>query len=164
MTIRREQYRDTPIYTEPGSPLLNLAYSTDGEECHKSSPGDSYDESSIIHGYANTNDDSEEDLDGKIALPKGPPSMRRIRLSSDSDLSFKCVGEPGELCHSLFASEGAWLSSPLNKWNGPKAKPLPQLPAENMPEEHDIEGWLSDTSSVCSDGDDSYVRTELPFS
>jgi hypothetical protein len=75
-------------------------------------------------------------------------------------LSFECLGEPGVLGKALFRDEGAWLSSPLNKWNYPKGDSLPQLLAESMPVEHDIEGWLSDTSSIC--GDDSYVRYGVP--
>jgi hypothetical protein len=158
MIIPREQYRDTPVYTEPGSPLLNLAYYTDEEVCLSSSPIEPCcDESSIIHGDASSCGGSEErdpeDKVGETSLPGGP---KRINPPSrNSDLSFRCLGESGSLFKSLLRDEGAWLSSP-------KAESLPQLLAESLPVEHDLEGWLSDTSSIC--GDDSYVRPEIPIS
>lgn len=162
ITIRREQYRDTPIYTEPGSPLLNLAYYTD-EQVSLDSSAESCDETSNIYGYASSSCESEdlEDLDEETPLPVGfSPTRMNRRPPRNSELSFKCLGE---LERSLFRDEAAWLSSPLNRWNASKTEPLPQLLAENMPGEHDIEGCLSpsDTSSFC--GDDLYVRNKIPF-
>lgn len=126
-------------------------------------PADSYDESSNIHGHASSSSESKasEDLDEETPLPQGPSPSRRNRSSRSSNLSFQCLGGSEGLRKPLFREEGAWLSSPLNKWNNLKAECLPQLLAENMPVEHDIEGWLSDTSSIC--GDDSYVSAAILF-
>jgi hypothetical protein len=164
ITIRREKYRDTPVYTEPGSPLLSLVYFTDDQMCLSSPPTESCDESSIFDRYASHSSENNdfEDLDEDTPLPEGL-SPRTNRHSRSSELSFKCLGEPGR---PLFRDEGAWLSSPLSRWNAHKEDPFPQRLADNMPVERDIEGWLStsETSSICDDAnEDLYVRSENPF-
>lgn len=162
IVIRREQYRDTPIYTEPGSPLLNLAYYADDQACVESS-AESCDETSIIHEYASSSCESDdlEELDEKTPLPgeSSPTRMNRQR-SRSSELSFKCLGESA---WPLFPDEGAWLSSPLNRRHMSKTDPFPHLLAENMPVENDLEKSLSpsNTSSICAD--DLYVSIEIPF-
>lgn len=152
------------MYTEPGSPLLNLAYYTDEEVCLNSSTVDFGDETSVIHGYTSSSskngDGDFEDLDGDTPLPEGISQTRRNRLARSSDLSFNCLEESGVPSKPLFCNEGAWLSSPLNRWDSPNVDALPQLLAESMSVEHDMEGWLSDASSIC--GEDSYVRSEVP--
>ena len=155
ITIRREKYRETPVYTELGSPFLNLAYFTEEEKRFSHSPVDCCDAIPIINGYASSSSGSQdsEELDEETPLPQESPLSKRKRHSRSSDLSFKCLGESGTSCKMLFPDEGAWLSSPLNHWDHPS---LPQLLAENMPVESDVETWLSDTSSDFDDG--SFVR------
>jgi hypothetical protein len=150
------------MYAELGSPRLNLAYYTDEEICLGSSSIDpSCDEAFVITSATGESEDEDfEDLDEETPLPEGPSPGRSNRPPRSSDLSVGCLGDSGVLGKSLICDEGAWLSSLLNKWNYPKAGSLPQLLAESIPVEHDIEGWLSDTSSIC--GDDSYVRSEVP--
>lgn len=172
-TIRREWYRDTPVYTEAGCRSPYLAYYADEELYINSSPAESLtDEFSVIHEYASSCDAKcqgerlLEDFEKELPLPGGASSTTTKGNSRDSDLSFKCLGEKSRtsgLGMSLFRDEAAWLRSPLNRWNGPKEESLPQLLADNMPVERDIEGWLSDTSSDCESLDDLYVRIEIPM-
>jgi len=151
ITIRRERYRDIPVYTQPGSPSLNLAYYTDEAVCfNSSSPASSCNQSFEYDSEAGDSDN----LDQETALRDQPRIMSRP--SHSSGLSFQCLGETGSSLRTLNHDEGAWLSEPLNNWNHSEAERLPWILAESTPVEHDIEGWLSDTSSICVD--DSYVR------
>ena len=163
VTIRREHYRDTPVYTEPGSPLLNLAYYT--EEQNLESPIlESCDENSIFGEYALSSVANEdfEGLDEDVPIAEGSLPAEANRLSRSSDLSFKCLGEARR---SRFFHESARLSSRLNFESAAGEDAFPQDLANNMHVDHDIEGWLSlsETSSICDEADeDSYVSVGIP--
>jgi len=137
MTIRPNLYRDTPIYTEPGSPLLGRAYYTDEDVCFNCSPpGSSCDESCIFHDYESSSEAITKDevwgrqSEGGSAAPKMKDVIR------SSELSFKCLGESPSYSNSLFRNEGAWLSSSRK---GSKSEPPLSAMVENR------ESWLNDS-------------------
>ena len=68
-------------------------------------------------------------------------------MDQSSELSFQCTGE-------LFRDESTWMKSPLRI--RPKSRSLPVNWTQDMPDELDIESWLSDTSS-CDGGEDIVV-------
>ena len=72
---------------------------------------------------------------------------RRKSVDQSSELSFQCTGE-------LFHDESTWMKSPLRI--RPKSRSLPVNWTQDMPDELDIESWLSDTSS-CDGGEDIVV-------
>jgi hypothetical protein len=74
-------------------------------------------------------------------------------VDQSSELSFQCTGE-------LFRDESTWMKSPLR--SRPKSRILPLDLTQDMPEELDIESWLSDTSS-CDDGEDIVVWFYYPI-
>lgn len=156
MTMRPEKYRDTPIYTEPGSPLLGRAYYTDDDACFACSPGSSCDENCIFHEYESSSDEASEGGDWFASLPEhfgegssGATSQRK--QSTTSDMSFQCRGEPHHYATPLFRNEAAWLSS--SSPPRPKGQPSDKHPVLSSPERNST--WLDDTSSC--DGDDEVV-------
>lgn len=164
--IRPGQYRDTPVYTEPGSPLFGRAYYTDQDVCFSCSPpGSSCNEACIIHEYESLNEESDSDgeawfTDGfdeepSVVTPKQTKSQDDSRRS---DLSFQCMGEDRPFRNCLFPDEAAWLSS--SRENSPRSKSLPQIPAD-MPVDYEADGWLSDSSSCCEDESDVFVSVIL---
>ena len=123
---------------------------------------ESCDEDSTYGGYASSSSNTEdlEGLDENTPLPEGLSPSRTNLRSRSSDLSFKCLGDSGR---PLFRDESDWLRSPLDRRSA--EDPFPQLLADNIPLGHDIEGWLSETSSVCDEVDeDSYVSIKHPVS
>lgn len=155
LTIRPEQYQDTPIYTGPGSPLLSRAYYTEEDVCRTCSPGSSCDESCIIQGYS-SNEDSESEttyadcLDffssgEDVSTPATSPAVERAR---HSELSFKCLGD-------TFFDEGSWLRSTTKRDRIHIPDCLTQRLANSMAASIDIRGWVSDsTGSSCGESED----------
>lgn len=147
--------------------MLNLAYYTDEElgssSCSVRSSGD---ESSIIRAYESSIDDGTEENDEFVEaledkpFPGGTVRSNFRTSSAESDFSFKCLGESKGFGGSLFRSESEWLRAP-SRTDITKSKSSSGLIGTTTPVEHDIEGWLSDTSSVCEDSHDVYVRVKI---
>lgn len=58
---RSQQYRDTPIYSEPGSPIPSRAYFSDDDVCFNfSQPGSISDEEGIIQDFVSLPEDEME--------------------------------------------------------------------------------------------------------
>lgn len=163
MKLRSDKYRDTPYFT----PKLDLIYLARDEICLSCSPtGSSCDESCIFQDYAsldNSDSSLESDFEddecrrglGFEFWQANPHHDARKRpRNKSSDLSIKCRGEFSSSEKPMFADEAAWLSSsPLTK---PRtSKRLPRLPPKHRSVEHELDGWLSDSSS--QDDEDELV-------
>jgi hypothetical protein len=175
---RVKPYRDIPIYTEPGSPLLSRVYLTDGE-LHSSSTTLQSDEGFETNDYAGIGirgafefvggscrtevnylgllrcclvADFSKGCDERAKDPENTPESARENLNTIkrcSELSFQCFGEP----EPLFSDEAAWLRSPLSYGSLNKPFKMPYDPP-SLPFERNVESWLSDTSSC---GDDNLL-------
>jgi hypothetical protein len=179
---RLKPYRDVPIYSEPGSPLLNRAYLTD-EEVHSNCSTSESEEWFEVYDYLGMEHEASECVDEsstiKVALitifdyhinadlEQGPiedeveddlktisePSKHRTSPTDRSSvMSFQCSGE----AEALFSNEAAWLRSPLSYHHPGKASRLP-LRSSSVPFEQNVESWLSDTSSCGDDREDLLV-------
>jgi hypothetical protein len=171
---RSKPYRDIPIYTEPGSPLLSRAYLTDEElhsscntsdsdkwfdanrcSCIRIGPPECFECSrrteviiififTEMHSDANADQGSMDNEDADLAL-----DLLKHQLSSSnrsSDLSFQCSGEP----ESLYSDEAAWLRSPLSYQCRQKPSKM-ELETKTMPKDQKNReswmSWLTDSSS-----------------
>lgn len=138
-TIR--PYRDTPIFSEPGSSGLGSPLYQDS--CTKCDE-DACTTSCIIDEYEGFSDSSSSkgcssDYSNchTQSAASSPISSRR-RYRADSDFSFACVGEP------VNNTGSSWFGSPVIK-----KKTIPRLSTL------DIEEWLDDSaSSMCESSDD----------
>jgi hypothetical protein len=162
MAIRPEQYRDTPIYTEPGSPLMGRAYYTDDDVCFSCSPPGSYcGDPYIVHEYESSSDGGYACGEWLRSVPENfvaGGSGNSTDGTRDSDLSFKCQGESSPFETPLFRDEAAWLSSsspPRGKFNR-TANDEGEVITPITPE-YGAEGWLDDASSYDGDDDDILV-------
>ncbi|PMD32364.1 hypothetical protein L207DRAFT_640162 [Hyaloscypha variabilis F] len=163
---RLKPHRDVPIYSEPGSPLLNRAYLTDEEVRSSCSTSESeewfevYDclnmehESSILGDESSTikgpiEDEVEPDVKNVTNATKCHPSP----IDRSSVMSFQCSGE----AYELFSNEAAWLRSSLEYQclGRPSKQPLRK---SSMAYEQNVESWLSDTSSCGDDSEDLLSR------
>lgn len=159
MPIPPERYRDTPIYSDLGSPLLGRAHYSHEHVCFNCSPpGSSCNESCIFNGYETSSDEgSDVDLIWLNSVPDnagtGDSSVSTVSEERSSDLSFKCRGESDPLGTQLYRDEAAWLSSSSPRSN----TALQNGGLAVMTPEHDVESWLIDTSSYDGDNDDVLV-------
>lgn len=164
MTIRPEQYRDTPIYTEAGSPMMGRAYYTDYEVCFSCSPPGSScgDESFLFHEDESSSDEGYVCGDWLKSVPEnfvagGSRTSTVETCARDSDLSFKCQGELTPLGTQLFRDEAAWLSS--SSPPQPRYNPSIHTSENARVPVRDAETWLDDASSYDGDDDDILVST-----
>lgn len=170
MSIRPRKYRDTPIYTEAGSPMMCRAYYTDEEVCFGCSPGNSScDESFTFHDYDSSSDESHRCGEWLRSVPEGivgggsRPSTGSFDGTRDSDMSFKCRGEYQSAETPLFRDEAAWLSSssPVRSLSNARSDEFAKVPALG----HGAEGgWLDDASSYDGDDDDILVNNSYWYS
>ncbi|ESZ93199.1 hypothetical protein SBOR_6431 [Sclerotinia borealis F-4128] len=142
LAIRPERYRDTPIISKPGSPLIGSLLYQDGS-CIKCSDEVTCTTSCIINEYDGFSDSSSSkecssDYSNRhTQSAASTPISSRRRYGAGSDFSFKCLGEP---IHKLGSS---WFGSHV------KERVIPRLSTMN------IEEWLSDSaSSMCESSDD----------
>lgn len=178
---RLKSYRDIPIYTEPGSPLVNRAYLTD-EEVHASCNTSESDEWFEYYDYSTMGPETPDcpvefsqtevsplpvlsshiDANIKQCATEGMVENHRRDVpglpknlipstSRNSVLSFQCSGE----ADALFSNEAAWLGSPLDYYHIGNISRLP-FRSSNMSVEQNVESWLSDTSS-CGDDREDYL-------
>lgn len=175
---RSRQYRDTPIYSEPGSPVPSRAYFSDDDVgFHCSQPRSICEADSIIQDFINlkeaeTIDDEEEEVSHHILIPntlnpftdrnqdraEGTPcTVKCISRKPSatqtprwSELSFQCSGEP------LYENESIWLRSPMRKANSAKER-LAVDGGGGDYAERTVESWLSDTSSSFEHEDEILV-------
>lgn len=162
MSIRPGKYRDTPIYTAAGSPMMCRAYYIDEEVCFGCSPGNSScDESFSFQDYDSSSDEGYRCGEWLRSVPEGivgggsRPSTGSVDGTRDSDMSFKCRGEYDSAETPLFRDEAAWLSSssPARSLSNARSNE----PGEVAPMGHGAEGWLDDASSYDGDDDDILV-------
>jgi hypothetical protein len=179
---RLKSHRDIPIYTEPGSPLLNRAYLTD-EEVHASCNTSESDEWFEVYDYSTMGPESwegpaksnqpevsprlvlssrldanikqsliEDMVENDLGDIQGPQKNPTPSTNRNSGLSFQCSGESD----ALFSNEAAWLRSPLNYHRAGNPLKFP-LQSSDMSVEQNVESWLSDTSSCGDDREDFLV-------
>ncbi|KUJ13657.1 uncharacterized protein LY89DRAFT_671955 [Mollisia scopiformis] len=146
---RSQQYRDTPIYSEPGSPVPSRAYFSENDVCFNcSQPGSICDADELIQDFValkgdkiEDNEDEEDDTEGTPCTVKcvseAPSTNPTPRWS---ELSFQCSGE------ALYENESVWLRSPMSK-NSSVDEALADDIKDNQFAERTVESWLSDTSS-----------------
>ncbi|KAB8298559.1 hypothetical protein EYC80_000738 [Monilinia laxa] len=141
ISIRPARYRDTPIFSKSGSLLLGGPLYQD--KCPKCFNESGCTTSCIIDEYESFSDSasskgySSDYSDRHIPSVASSPISSRRRYQTDSEFSFKCLGEPS------LDSESSWFGRP-NKQR------------VNSRSSVNIEEWLSD-NSMCegSDDDDS---------
>ncbi|KAE9372808.1 hypothetical protein N431DRAFT_467043 [Stipitochalara longipes BDJ] len=159
-------YRDVPIYSEPGSPLLNRAYLTDEEVRSSYSPSESeewfevYDCLGMEHEPSTFGDESstikgpiEEEFEHGVEDVADVSKHHISQADRNSGMSFQCSGE----AYELFSNEAAWLRSPLEYQGLGRASKQP-LRNSSLPCEQTVESWLSDTSSCGDDSEDLLSR------
>ncbi|KAF8860000.1 hypothetical protein BDZ45DRAFT_688849 [Acephala macrosclerotiorum] len=158
---RSQQYRDTPIYSQPGSPIPSRAYFSDNDvRFNFSQPGSISDEDGCIHDSVSLQEDKLEDdnhnqNDGEKTpcTVKNVPQRQFVTPTSRwSDLSFQCSGE------ALFENEAAWLRSPMSKNSSADSTMLAVDARDNLVERI-VESWLSDTSSSFEHEDEALSCT-----
>jgi hypothetical protein len=172
LTIRPQQYRDSPICYEPGSPLpksptesLHFHYSPPSscsnteDEC--SSPNTELDEQYetmvsasllLVVPWANLLQSMIKAYqeDAHHSWASNPTDISR-----SSVLSFQCMGEP------MFPNEAAWLRSPTARWDDSCSRPRPEHLLKGMPDSRKIVSWLSERS-LFDDEEDVFVSTRVP--
>ncbi|KAF4626058.1 hypothetical protein G7Y89_g12103 [Cudoniella acicularis] len=156
VVIRPKQYRDTPIYSEPGSPLPSTAYYQTEFQLDSSASSDS---DWVAGCDSPITEPSEGGPSRCVSMDTIRPSPLRIQSADmsksekmgvyrNSELSFQCLGEG-------VPDETTWLSSPRKEVvSSPEY--LPELLAQNMPPEPNVEGWLSEASSDSEKEDDVF--------
>ncbi|ATZ50606.1 hypothetical protein BCIN_06g01030 [Botrytis cinerea B05.10] len=153
LAIRPEKYRDTPIISTDGSPLIGSPLyqesctKWDEIECTTSCIIDAYEglsdsSSSKGCGWDDSNHDTHETQSATLS----PLSPRR-RHQADSELSFKCMGEENEEVGE--GEEGEQSESSWFAGSKTQRRVTPRLSTL------DIEEWLDDSeSSMCESSDD----------
>ena len=178
---RLKPHRDVPIYSEPGSPLLNRAYLTDEEVQSSCNTSESeewfevYDCLSMEHESSICGDESstikvsftapfkgsesdllqgpiEEELEHFLNNVPEVTKSHTSPIDRTSAMSFQCSGE----AYELFSNEAAWVRSPLEYQRLSKASKRPPRNS-SLPYEQNVESWLSDTSSCGDDSEDLLV-------
>ena len=174
---RSKLYRDIPIYTEPGSPLLSRAYLTDDElhsNCTTSESDEWFEVNEcagvgiegafgcvggscrtkviilLFHGnYHYGADENKGCMDSQGVEPENTLGLAEEHLPPINRSSGLSFQCSGEP-QPLFSDEAAWLRSPLSY--DPLKKPFKMPP--DLPFERSVKSWLSDTSSC---GDDNFL-------
>ncbi|EPE32002.1 hypothetical protein GLAREA_12084 [Glarea lozoyensis ATCC 20868] len=150
LVIRPEQYRDTPVYTDAGSPIPGQAYYPQFDFWRKfSSSISSSDEDECVSECSSPNtlasDPEYQDcVHMSITKPKEvqcfeqSPTSGQTGSCRNSDMSFKCLGddqfvhEPNEIIDSF--DEKSLFDS----------RCLPDILADNMPPNYVGRGWIAE--------------------
>lgn len=76
---RSQQYRDTPIYSEPGSPVPSRAYFSENDVCFNcSQPGSICDADELIQDFVALKGDKIEDNEDEEVSPQIPAFTKRL--------------------------------------------------------------------------------------
>ncbi|KAA8564770.1 hypothetical protein EYC84_010542 [Monilinia fructicola] len=143
-SVRPARYRDTPIFSKSGSLLLGGSLYQD--KCPKCFNEAGCTTSCIIDEYESFSDAtsskgySSDYSDRHTPSVASSPISSKRRYQTDSEFSFKCLGEPSQ------DSESSWFGRPNIQRVNSRSSSM------------NIEEWLSDSaSSMCegSDDDDS---------
>jgi hypothetical protein len=150
------RYRETPVYSGPGSPVLSPAYFSDEEPCYHCSPqGSVYDEICIESNYDNA----------KALCPQSQESVVDYADTFDADRI-----EYDKMFTTSFAStrmsklsigycedcippdEATWMKSRLGSWIKDGAREAASRNGSNEvhEEQNPFEGWLASESSRSS--------------
>jgi hypothetical protein len=150
------RYRETPVYSGPGSPVLSPAYFSDEEPCYHCSPqGSVYDEICIESNYDNA----------KALCPHSQESVVDYADTFDADRI-----EYDKMFTTSFAStrmsklsigycedcippdEATWMKSRLGSWIKDGAREAASRNGSNEvhEEQNPFEGWLASESSRSS--------------
>ncbi|PQE15143.1 hypothetical protein CJF31_00007237 [Rutstroemia sp. NJR-2017a BVV2] len=148
LAIRPAGYRDTPVYSKTGTPLLDNPYSVDAKNCTRCFEGAACTTSCIIddyEGFSDSSSGSKYDSDySKMHDEESEASTPISRRRRNSSFSFKCMGE-------AYSETSSWFGSPVRQRKNPFSGSL--RPIVDRLSEHrssvDIEEWLSDSTSMC---------------
>ncbi|KAM3080850.1 hypothetical protein ACMFMG_004807 [Clarireedia jacksonii] len=155
LAIRPAGYRDTPVYSKTGTPLLDNPYGAEEGNCTRCSEGVACTTSCIIDDYEGFSDsssgskyDSDYSKNNDEESEASTPISKRRRNSS---FSFKCMGE-------AYSETSSWFGSPVRQRKDPFSRNLRTV-VDRVSEHRssvDIEEWLSDSTSMCeSDTEES---------
>ncbi|KAE8443689.1 hypothetical protein EG329_001461 [Mollisiaceae sp. DMI_Dod_QoI] len=143
---RSQQYRDTPIYSQPGSPIPSRAYFSEDDVGFNCSQPESISEEDSIISLKDYNTEADNhnyrEVEQFACSPTGvsqDPCI--IPPPRWSELSFQCSGEV------LYEDESAWLRSPMSKNSSANDTILAVDVRDEDFAERTVESWLSDTSS-----------------
>lgn len=155
-----DRYRETPIYSGPGSPMLSRAYFSDEVSCYHCSPkGSVCDELCIVsdyddaltpnsHSQASVLDYTDTfDADKTRSIQTSTTSFTSSRMSR---LSTRYHGE------YVHPDEATWMKSSSRSWIEGRVHEAASSPGTNEieHEQNPFEGWLDSESS----------RSSSPFS
>jgi hypothetical protein len=152
------KFRETPIYSEPGSPFLARAYFSDENDCPKClPPGSPCRNVCIVESYGDIaemqspqleyNTDHVESFDGESEAGTESSEYESVSTgltslpsSSLSDLSIKCRGL------EVMQFEPFWVESTPAPWLAPALEEQKELVTQRYP----AESWIASESSRCS--------------
>jgi len=161
--ISQPRYRETAVYSEPGSPSLSRAYASDEElrTISRASDAASRDRlgtfytSSLSESVLSSDDDALSDCAAPDAPGESSHTSGIIRDSllspRDSGLSIKCQGE--------YAMEAAWLN-PTRRLASGFEETYKSTALHSA-----SESWIESDSSRCSSslGSDEVYDVSVPF-
>ncbi len=145
--LRPDRYRETPVYSEPNSPLLARAYFTNEDLCFACPPpGSTCQELCIVNSYESVSSESQDSYaactdtfdpnDHEGSIETSPTSYTSSRISDFSALSIQCKGE--------YPDESVWLRNSIRE------SLEASLQEYRETEEPASEKWIESDSSRCS--------------
>lgn len=150
------RYRETPIYTGSGSPMLSQAYFSDEELCYSCSPrGSVCDELCIVTDY----EDAEVSLpyshecpvDRADTIEDGRNGSIETSTTSFASTRFSTLSAG---CHEEYFTPGeaTWMKSGLRSWTSGQTEEVPYGDGNLVVREDQssFEGWLNSESSRSS--------------
>jgi hypothetical protein len=146
------RYRETPIYSEPGSPMLARAYFSEEDACYECPPpGAACEELCIVSSYEESSDSGsfESFTDSSISLHESKPQNLATKVSMSfissrtSALSIQCIGQK--------TSDGK--TGELK--DKPRLAPAFEMPSVDRVESDIPDKWIDSDSSRCSSPDSS---------
>ncbi|KAH8655166.1 hypothetical protein BGZ60DRAFT_153681 [Tricladium varicosporioides] len=162
LVVRREKYRDTPIYSEAGSPVPSPAYYQKEFQLDSSSSSDGDWVTGCESPITEHSELSPSRCLSMDAIGCSPLRIESLHMQSpivqevpqSSELSFKCLGEQP-------LDEATWLKNVAAQTSQPTLESLPELLAQKMPLEPAVEGWLSETDNDGEQEDANAYTTAL---
>jgi hypothetical protein len=151
-----DRYKETALYSGPGSPMLSQAYFGDEEPCYHCSPkGSVYDELCIVSSYGDAEVSSPHSQGSTVDYVDtfgagGNGSFDTSTISFAPSL----ISRSPTRCRKEYATpdEAAWMKSSLSSWIAPESQGATYGDgiSEIHGEQNPFEGWLDSESSRSS--------------